>query len=164
MEYQKYLDVLTERFNAYFNIKKHCTLFNKDWDLSAEFINRENHTFISKNTVMDYADSKEMFVVTSSDTVMQDFKDFILSMPSYALEYSGVLSRHHKSSKLTAVIVCNTEPCKKIIKAVKGFNYSKLHYLGFYGMTYAGAVLVDLQNSKVYTSPLLKKDKAVFMP
>ena len=165
-----YLALLKRRLDCYFDVVQNAVYDGRTYEFSASYSSRENQTLLTKEAVMDYLDTKELCLVSSvnGDSSAKDavssIKEQLSSLPSFALKYSGQLSRHHKSTTVTIAFVEETGCTKEEIQAVKHFHFHKLHRFGFWGVTDAYAVLVDLESQCVYCSRFASAKRKVFNP
>jgi hypothetical protein len=165
-----YLALLKRRLECYFDVVQNAVFNGRTYELSASYSSRENQTLLTKEAVMDYLDTKELCLVSSvngafsEENAVSCVNKQLSSLPSFALSYSGQLSRHHKSTTVTIAFVEETGCTKDEIQAVKHFHFHKLHRFGFWGVTDAYAVLVDLESNSVYCSRFASAKRKVFNP
>jgi hypothetical protein len=163
MNSEEYLALLQRRLECYFDVAKNAVYGGRTYDFAASYSSRENQTLLSKEAVMDYLDTKELCLVSLVGGV-SSINELLASLPAFALEYSGKLSRHHKSTTVTVAFVEETGCTKEEIDAVKHFHFHKAHRLGFWGTTDACAVLVDLETGRVYCSRFASAKRRLFNP
>jgi hypothetical protein len=171
-----YCALLSQRLAKYFDVTQNGAYGGKTYDITASYAARENQTVLFKENVMDYSESNEICLVSvtgsedgaaaserdalSSAAVRQD----LLSLPQTALYLAGTVSRHHKSTTVLRVFVCESKAPKEIVRAVTRFSWSKSFRFGFFGWASVKTVLVDLEQSRVWTNGAARDVKAMFIP
>lgn len=163
MDFEQYKALLHKRLECYFNITESVQFGAHTYALSAEFFTRENQTLLSQKQVMDYLDTKERCLVLPVNDVSQ-INQILTSLPAAAVTYSGELSRHHKATTVTVVFVELAGMSAEEVKAVKRFYFHKLHRFGFWGVTDACAILVDLEGDGIVCGRGTFGKKKVFVP
>jgi len=159
----EYLALLQKRLECYFDVAKNKVYGGMTYDFAASYSSRENQTLLSKDAVMDYLDTKELCLVcTAMD--LSSLKEQLDSLPAFAIQYSGELSRHHKSTTVTVAFVEQAGCTKEEINLIKRFHFHKTHRFGFWGYTDACAVLVDLEAKSVYCSRFAAAKRKIFNP
>lgn len=160
-----YCALLSQRLSKYFDVTQNGVYGGKTYDIAASYAARENQTVLFKENVMDYSESNEICLVSVNSpqdgaSVRQD----LLSLPQTAIDLAGTVSRHHKSTTVLRVFICESIAPKEIVQAVRRFSWSKSFRFGFWGWASVKTVLVDLEQSKVYTNGAARDVKAMFIP
>lgn len=161
MKFTDYVELLVQRMEKYFDIEKNSVFFDRKYEIKAEFLKRETQTFIFKNNVMDFTESREICLVRT----VQDINDIKceLEQVEHILKETVNPSRHHQSTIVTLVLVHNSVS-KEMASLVKKFRFRKLYKMGFWGWSEGCAVLVDLNAGKVHSSVYAREKRKFFSP
>lgn len=162
MKFSEYKAMLSKRLEHYFTFLPDDSFNGKKYDIAAIFSSRQEQTVLFQENVIDFADSKEILLVSYEENLQSLEKDFT-ELPGTALNAARP-SRNHKSTIITRIYVTTQSPEKPVIKTVKKFRYHKTFRFLLWGWTEVGIVLVNLADGKVYTNRTASLHKKIFTP
>lgn len=153
MEYNAYLDVLSERYKRYFDIHRNYNLLGNELDIFAEYRVKNEKYFLSKSAVIFSFENFEYCLVKCfkegiNKAELQEFTDFLVDSVKEIVKPSS----EHMSTYLSGVIVSEKSFSQEVIEMAEKFKYSKNFLFTLKGWCDVRLILVDLERNIVITN------------
>lgn len=153
MDCKTYLDILTERYERYFNIHKDYTLLGEKLDIFAEYNVRSEKYFMVKSAVIYSFENFEYNLVKCYDheVGMDEFSKFT-DLIKKAVKEIVKPNEEHMSTYLSGIMVSEKGFSQEVTEKAQRFKYSKDFLFTLKGWCDARLILVDLGKNEIITN------------
>lgn len=153
MNYKEYIDLLCERYQRFFNIKRQYELMGNILDIFAEYNVRNERFIFSKKAVIDAYENYEYCLVKSIESfvdasTIDNFTDYLIKVVDVLVKPSST----HMCTYLTGVIIAASGFSEEAALKVKKFKYSKDYLFTLKGWCDARLILVYPETLRIVTN------------
>ncbi|KAB3527195.1 hypothetical protein [Alkaliphilus serpentinus] len=152
MRGQEYIDKVTERLRHSFDILREYDVEGICFDVFASSYIRSERYFASKKIKVYGIENHEYCLIKRvenlSYSVLKDLTDGLVKASE------ALIKPHHEhmSTIITGVLVVEGKVEDNLRNQIKGFQYSKSFLWGLKGWTYIRLLVVDIEDSMVYSN------------
>ncbi|SHI82265.1 hypothetical protein SAMN02745751_01123 [Dethiosulfatibacter aminovorans DSM 17477] len=164
MEYKTYLENVSEKLSANFDLMDNMKLGNIEFELAAKSHIRNEKYIATKQTVLyAYENNEYCFFKTVEDVSFKEV-DRVFSTIRKSAEDFVEPSEEHMTTTFTGIIVTQKPVDEETLEKVKKLKYQKSFKFGLHGWISIRLIIVELESGKVTTSREAKKVARFYEP
>lgn len=164
MEREKYLQLIEERLQHYFDMERNHEYQQMNFDLYAKSKIRSERYFASKKLKIYAMENHEHVFVKKIDVLtgleLNDYWNILLK----AAEEKVNPHDEHMSTIITGTIVTEIDPKENVIQQLEKKKYNKSFAFGLKGWVYIRLVAVNIATGSVYYNKRGKEVQEVYSP